>query len=822
MKLRIACAVVAFLSLPFSMAAQTSASSAGSAQVPPLIQFSSVATDEGGNNLSGAVSITFSLYGAQQGGEALWTETQKSVQLDSTGHYSVQLGITKTNGVPLTLFTTGEARWMGIRIAEQTEQPRVLLLSVPYAMKAGDAATIGGLPPSAFVLTAPGTGSAVTALIGSTIGPTAASVDVPAAGDVTGSGTVNFIPLWTTTSNIANSVLFQSGTGAAAKIGVNNAAPATTLDVKGAGTIRGVLNLPATGVATAAAGKNSEPLSLVASAFNTTAAVNQTFRWQAEPAGNDTATPSSTLNLLFAEGTSAPAETGLNIASNGQINFAPGQIFPGTGNGTVTSVAAGNGLKGGTITESGTLSVDPTMVAFLGSENQFTASQNVVGNLTATNLSASGTVTGGTVDSAVVNATSSFNLGGVPFAFGSTKSGNALFGFAGNPTMTGTGNTASGYQALGANTSGQDNVAIGLQALAANTTGGDIFFSGGNVAVGAIALQSNTTGNNNAAVGGDSGIGNTTGSFNTALGSFSAFGASSLQFATAVGSEAQVNQSNALVLGGISGVNGCNGGIGCASVSVGIGTTTPGATLDVRDNGSGGNTISAITAASAGSAVFGSSTSTTGVGNGGFFDTYSNQGTAVVGINYGTGNLDQAGYFQGNVVITGSLSKGSGSFKIDHPLDPANKFLYHSFVESPDMMNIYNGVATLDARGSVWITLPDYFEALNQDFRYQLTSMGRPQPSLYVAREISGNRFRISGGKPGGKVSWQVTGIRHDAYADAHRIQVEVEKPPQEQGRYLHPELFGARAEEAIGYPVPAGSTQGERSSLKVAAALPR
>ena len=200
MKLRIACAVVAFLSLPFSMAAQTSASSAGSAQVPPLIQFSSVATDEGGDTMSGAVSITFSLYSSQQGGEALWAETQKSVQLDSSGHYSVQLGITKTNGVPLTLFTTGEARWMGIRIAEQTEQPRVLLLSVPYAMKAGDAATIGGLPPSAFVLAAPGTGSAVTALIGSTIGPTAASVDVPAAGDVTGSGTVNFIPLWTTTS----------------------------------------------------------------------------------------------------------------------------------------------------------------------------------------------------------------------------------------------------------------------------------------------------------------------------------------------------------------------------------------------------------------------------------------------------------------------------------------------------------------------------------------------------------------------------------------------------------------------------------------------
>ena len=105
--------------------------------VPPLIPFSNVATDEGGNSLSGVVSLTFSLYAAQQGGEPLWTETQNNVQLDPTGHYSVQLGITKPNGVPTTLFTTGEARWLGVRIAEQGEQPRVLLLSVPYAMKAG-------------------------------------------------------------------------------------------------------------------------------------------------------------------------------------------------------------------------------------------------------------------------------------------------------------------------------------------------------------------------------------------------------------------------------------------------------------------------------------------------------------------------------------------------------------------------------------------------------------------------------------------------------------------------------------------------------------
>src|SRR5208337_2762838 len=138
MKLRVSCVLVGFLSLILSMAAQTYGSNPAPAQVPPLIQFSDVATDEGGNSLSGVVSITFSLYSGQRGGDSLWTETQNNIQLDPTGHYSVQLGITKPNGIPTALFTSGEARWLGVRIAEQTEQPRVLLLSVPYALKAGD------------------------------------------------------------------------------------------------------------------------------------------------------------------------------------------------------------------------------------------------------------------------------------------------------------------------------------------------------------------------------------------------------------------------------------------------------------------------------------------------------------------------------------------------------------------------------------------------------------------------------------------------------------------------------------------------------------
>jgi len=114
------------------------------------------------------------------------------------------------------------------------------------------------------------------------------------------------------------------------------------------------------------------------------------------------------------------------------------------------------------------------------------------------------------------------------------------------------------------------------------------------------------------------------------------------------------------------------------------------------------------------------------------------------------------------------------------------------------MMNMYNGVVILNDKGEAIVKLPDYFEALNGDFRYQLTAIGAPGPNLYIAEEVSNNQFKVAGGKPGAKVSWQITGVRHDAYANAHRIRVEEDKPLAERGHYLHPELFGASDGEAI------------------------
>ncbi len=145
--------------------------------------------------------------------------------------------------------------------------------------------------------------------------------------------------------------------------------------------------------------------------------------------------------------------------------------------------------------------------------------------------------------------------------------------------------------------------------------------------------------------------------------------------------------------------------------------------------------------------------------------------------------------------VGGALTKASGAFKIDHPLDPENRYLQHSFVESPVMLNIYDGRVALDAEGRAVVALPEWFEALNRDYRYQLTPIGAPAPGLYVAREVADGSFEIAGGGPGQAVTWQLTGTRRDPYAEANRIEVEIPKPQELRGSYLYPAAYGLPVE---------------------------
>jgi len=189
--------------------------------------------------------------------------------------------------------------------------------------------------------------------------------------------------------------------------------------------------------------------------------------------------------------------------------------------------------------------------------------------------------------------------------------------------------------------------------------------------------------------------------------------------------------------------------------------------------------------------------------NGVWGNSLGPEGAGVVGSGgrygvYGQSQQGHAGYFEGDVYVTGSLGKGGGGFKIDHPLDPANKYLNHSFVESADMKNIYDGIVMLDGHGEAVVELPRWFEALNHNFRYQLTALGASAPNLYIAEKIAHDRFKIAGGNADMEVCWQVTGSRLDAWAQAHAMAVDEEKPAHERDYYLHPELYAQPVEKSI------------------------
>ncbi len=277
---------------------------------------------------------------------------------------------------------------------------------------------------------------------------------------------------------------------------------------------------------------------------------------------------------------------------------------------------------------------------------------------------------------------------------------------------------------------------------------------------------------------------------------------------------------------------------------VGINTASPGAKLEVnatatgvntvifRSSGANSNGIYAEATGGGGSAAYFNGTGTsnglaayalTGLGVYGqasssygiYGKTVSASYGGVIGFsgnNAVYGSLGHANQYSllgnGDIFIAGNLAKASGTFKIDHPQDPANKYLIHSFVESPDMMNVYNGNIVTDADGNATVKLPDYFLALNKEFRYQLTAMGTFAEAI-IAEEVNAmNEFKIKTDKPNVKISWQVTGIRQDAYANAHRIKDVVEKTGDEKGKYIHPELYNKPANKGIFYKEPTASIE--------------
>jgi len=324
------------------------------------------------------------------------------------------------------------------------------------------------------------------------------------------------------------------------------------------------------------------------------------------------------------------------------------------------------------------------------------------------------------------------------------------------------------------------------------------------------ALTNTVAGNYNSAIGFKAGYTLVNSSSDTLIGTGADVTSDFVSNATAIGSNAKVGESGALVLGGT----------GSDAVNVGIGTPTPRSTLDIvspttsvggppaptltLSNTAGGQgaevSIDFNTSAPSYTANYNPNARIAAFDQGNYTDAIHFQANRQGGLNgplydnmiiYPSGTVE----IDGNLNVLGNISKEGGSFKIDDPIAPSEKYLSHSFVESPDMMNIYNGNVVTDANGFAAVEMPAWFEALNGDFRYQLTTVGQFAQAM-IATEINDGKFTIQTDKPNVKVSWMVTGIRHDAWANAHRIPTEEEKPADKKGQYMHPELYGAAAQK--------------------------
>ncbi len=395
-KLSLIATVCAF---PLTVRAQQSAAAEAASSVatdttsavPQLVNYTGALNDGNGKPLTSVTGVTFLLYKDAQGGAPLWMETQ-NVLPDKAGHYSVMLGSTTSQGLPQDVFVSGEARWLEAQIVGEQEQPRVLLVAVPYALKAGDAETVGGLPPSAFVLAnsaqANRTGSKpAVAADSTTAGKNAAPLANP---NVTGKGVADFIPMWDTNQDIIDSLIFQKS----GNVGVSTTVPATTLDVNGKTDLRDTLTLFPKGTdSTVAIGGTTFKV-------DQTGKVNFVAGQTFPGAGTITGVTTATGSGLSGGGTTGALNLSLvKTCSAKQILQWNGTAWAcsAAGTGTITGVttASGSGLQGGGIGGTLNLSLNSAVVPALATANKFTNTNTVSVNsqnpaLTLTNPSGDG------------------------------------------------------------------------------------------------------------------------------------------------------------------------------------------------------------------------------------------------------------------------------------------------------------------------------------------------------------------------------------------------------------------------------------------------
>jgi hypothetical protein len=614
--------------------------------VPALIPYASTAIATDGKPLKGETSMTFLLFMDEAGGQPLWAETQ-TVSIDPAGRFAVKLGAASPSGLPLEVFASGTARWLEVQIAGQKQQPRVLLATVPYAAKAADAATLGGLPASAFAL-------AGSAMHDSALPAPAQTGEVKSSANstvTTTGGVSGYVPRFSGTSTVLDSLLFSGSSG----VGISTASPAAALDVNGNMIVRGPANIASSGNATSAKGFPSYGLDFSSNVYNasTKKTVKPYFALESEPSGNNTSSPSATLNLRYSAGTSE-AETGFYINPNGTVHFAPAQTFPASGSSVGLSAPSSDFLVSGSpVSGKGTLGLSWIVPPTSGSIGNSIIKRDANGGFSAGVIQAGG-IAAGPVNAQSLTVFNASLLDG-PVTMNNKGTANSDFLLLGNTSSKGLQLRDSG--------SGVDMESCGVPRYLYNLSREPLYLNanGGRVAI------------------------NYAGPITT----------------------------GALVVGG-------------ADLS--------------------GESVSAD--------------------------------------------------FLADVSVDGVLFTFGGLVNsIDHPVRPTQQYLAHASIQSSELLNQYSGNATTDDAGLALVPLPDWFEAENTDFRYQLTVISGQFAQAIVAKKVENHHFTIGTNAPHVEVSWQITARRNDPFSVAHPLVVESNKPAAKKGHYMHPEVYGQTAE---------------------------